>query len=177
MNDILKKRCILGAIFVIIFGTLLHFVYEWSGENEVIGIIGAVNESTWEHLKLLFWPAFLYAIPEYLLTGKTYDNYFVAKAISFYTGVFLIVSLFYTYTGILGTNYLWMDITVFVISVLLSHYICYLILSSDIAKGAFINSVALLAIFILALAFIIFTFNPPQIPLFKDPISGTYGIS
>ena len=57
MND--KKllyREISGLVFVLTAGTLLHFVYEWAGESTVAAIFSTVSESTWEHLKLLFFP-------------------------------------------------------------------------------------------------------------------------
>ena len=38
------------------------------------------------------------------------------------------------------------------------------------------NVIAILGLILIALAFIIFTFYPPQIPLFKDPLTTTYGI-
>lgn len=43
-------------IFISILGVLLHFTYEWSGDNPAVGLFSAVNESTWEHLKLIFFP-------------------------------------------------------------------------------------------------------------------------
>ncbi len=172
----IKKSYILGTIFTILFGTILHYVYKWSGNNPLVGIFGAVNESTWEHLKLLFWPAFIFTIAEYIIIGKDYNNYITAKAASFFVGIALIVSLFYTYTGIIGDNYLALDILVFLISVIISQYIGYKITVSNHKVSKKINSISLIAIVILVVAFIRFTFNTPQISLFKDPITGKFGI-
>ncbi len=177
MNNNIKKWSIVGTVFIIVFGTLLHFVYEWSGNNAVVGIFGAVNESTWEHLKLLFWPALIFSIIEYIFIGKDYNNYITAKAVSFYVGILLIITLFYTYTGIIGDNILVLDILVFIISVIISQYIGYSITTADYEVSRKVNFISLLAIAVLALAFIIFTFYPPQIPLFQDPLTGNYGIS
>ncbi|WP_432403572.1 DUF6512 family protein [Wukongibacter sp. M2B1] len=176
MNDNIKKWYIVGIVFIILFGTLLHFTYECSGNNTFVGIFSAVNESTWEHLKLLFWPAFTFQIIEYLFIGKDYNNYVTAKAISFYLGLLLIVSLFYTYTGILGDNCLVMDISIFIISVIISQYIGYKITTASSDVSIVVNIISFIAIVLLALAFVIFTFSPPRIPLFKDPITGGYGI-
>jgi len=60
-NKILKFQ-IFSAIFAIILGTILHFTYEWSGGNAFVGTFSSVNESTWEHLKLAFFPMLLTAI-------------------------------------------------------------------------------------------------------------------
>ena len=59
MEDIMhssKRVMILAAIVVFVLGTLAHFVYDWSGQNSFIGLLTPVNESTWEHMKLLFFP-------------------------------------------------------------------------------------------------------------------------
>lgn len=176
MKDNIKKWYIMGTVFIILFGTLLHFVYEWSGNNAFVGIFGAVNESTWEHLKLLFWPAFIFSIIEYIFIGKDFNNYITAKAISFYVGILLIITLFYTYTGIIGNNCLVMDISIFIISVIISQYIGYKITTANSDVSMKVNIISFIAIVLLVLAFVVFTFNPPQIPLFKDPITGGYGI-
>ncbi|MFQ9054171.1 MAG: DUF6512 family protein [Oscillospiraceae bacterium] len=47
---------VLGLIFVLAAGNLLHFVYEWCGESPIAGGLASVNESTWEHMKLLTTP-------------------------------------------------------------------------------------------------------------------------
>lgn len=151
-------------------------VYEWSGNNIFIGLFSAVNESTWEHLKLLFWPSFFFSIIEYIFIGKDYNNYITAKAVSFYTGILSIIFLFYTYTGIVGDNFIVIDILNFIISVIISQYLGYKITTWNMDVSVKINTISFIAIVILALAFIFFTVNPPQIPFFKDPVTGGYGI-
>lgn len=76
-----------------LLGALLHFVYGWLN-NPVFAIFGSINESVWEHLKLLFWPSLLMAIIEYFYIGYNFKNYIIAKAVSIYIGVLLIVSFF-----------------------------------------------------------------------------------
>lgn len=51
-----------GIIFIVVLGSLLHFVYGLSGYWHPIGIIAAVNESVWEHLKLGFWPTVIFPL-------------------------------------------------------------------------------------------------------------------
>jgi len=51
-----KKLFIWGFLFMSVIGTLLHFVYEWSGNNSIVRLFAPWNESTWEHMKLLFFP-------------------------------------------------------------------------------------------------------------------------
>lgn len=68
----IKKWEIAEFIFIAIVGTLLHFVYDWSGQNPAVGIIASVSESTWEHLKLLFMPALLFTLIQEAVIGKDY---------------------------------------------------------------------------------------------------------
>ena len=51
-------------LFISILGVLLHFTYEWSDDNRIVGLFSAVNESTWEHMKLLAVPWVLWTIAE-----------------------------------------------------------------------------------------------------------------
>ena len=57
------------ANFIIIaaIGALLHFTYEWSNNNSLIATFSTVNESTWEHLKLAFFPILIFGIIDLLV--------------------------------------------------------------------------------------------------------------
>ena len=58
----IKNWFIIVVLVCLVLGTLLHFTYEWSGEDKIVAIYSAVNESTWEHLKLVFYPMTIMAI-------------------------------------------------------------------------------------------------------------------
>lgn len=165
---------IFGFIFVVIAGSILHFVYGWTGHNRIVGIFSPINESTWEHLKLLFIPMLLYSIVEYFAVGKNYSNFVVAKALGIVFGMIAILAIFYTYTGILGNHFLWADILTFVIGVAVAYLYSWRIIKRPIGSNAGI--VGIILVLVLALCFAIFTFNPPHIPLFLDPVSKKYGI-
>ena len=107
-----------GALFTAALGTLLHFVYDWSGGWVAAAAFSAVNESTWEHMKLLFFPMFLFSVVQVCCLGRNYPNFLAARGVSTVTGVALIPVLFYTYTGVLGRHLLWADIAVLYLSVL-----------------------------------------------------------
>ncbi len=82
----IKKWEIAEFIFIAIVGTLLHFVYDWSGQNPAVGIIAPVSESTWEHLKLLFMPALLFTLIQEAVIGKDYPCLLTQKAKSRLSG-------------------------------------------------------------------------------------------
>ena len=164
---------IVSAIFVIILGTLLHFVYEWSNENQIIGAFSAVNESTWEHLKLVFFPMLITTIIGNFIIGKKVPNFLCAKLIGLITALSFIVIFFYTYSGILGNNIAILDIASFIIAVILGEYVAYKIMTSYFICNI---NIAIIFLTILFFSFIVFTYNTPKIGLFKDPITNQYGI-
>lgn len=174
MQNSLAYWEIAGFIFVVVFGSLLHFVYRWSGNNPIVGIISPVNESTWEHLKLLFVPMFLFSIIEYFVVGKEYANFIAAKSLGIVFGMLVIVAVFYTYTGILGEHYLWADILTFIVGVAVAYLYSWKVSSRFQARNG-LNWVGLIVVIVL-IFFAVFTFSPPQIPLFLDPVSKKYGI-
>lgn len=172
----IKLWHIAGILFTIIFGTLLHFTYDWSNENPFVAIFSAVNESTWEHLKLIFTPMFLFAILEYFAYGNELDNFIPVKFLSIVLGMFTIVATFYTYVGIIGINYLWADIATFILGTIVAYLFSYKMLQTDCLTSNLANLIGFLGLLLLLICFILFTFNPPQIPLFQDPVTLNYGI-
>ena len=98
----LKKYTVGGVLFTAVLGTLSHFFYEWSGENSLLALLVPVSESTWEHMKMLFFPMLLFCVFESVLLRKRYPDLFFAGAAGILTGLLLIPTIFYTYSGILG---------------------------------------------------------------------------
>ncbi|MCH4239771.1 MAG: DUF6512 family protein [Oscillospiraceae bacterium] len=167
---------IAGFIFVIIAGTILHFVYHWTGQNCIAGLFSPVNESTWEHLKLLFIPMLLYSIVEYFVIGDHFSNFLAAKILGIVFGLLTIVVFFYTYTGIVGKHFLWVDILTFILGVVVAYVYSWRAIHQANA-GMTSQFVAIIVAFLLVVCFAIFTFYPPHISLFLDPIYKGYGVS
>ena len=164
-NPILKFE-IISTILIMILGTILHFVYEWTNHNVFVGIYSPINESVWEHLKLLFYPMLLMIIIGYFCEGKKISGYLCAKVLGIIVAISFTVIFYYTYSGIIGKNFAPIDIGSFFISVLLGQYISYKKMKSNIHCNKFLAISILVIIFIL---FTIFTFFTPQINIFKDP--------
>lgn len=122
---------IVGIFFTLIIGTLLHFTYEWSGNNSIVGFFSAINESTIEHLKMIFVPFFLFSILEYLAYGKDISGFVITKALSVSIGMIIIVVAFYIYTWIVGTNYLLMDIAIFIFGIVAAYFVSYTLLKNQ----------------------------------------------
>ena len=87
-----------------------------------------------------------------------------------------ITIFFYTYTGIIGTNYAFLDISSFVVAIIAGEYIAYKIMQKPQIKNNAIKILAIIIPILLLIAFVVATYNPPMINLFKDPVTGGYGI-
>lgn len=166
---------LVGAIFTLILGTLLHFTYEWSGENVIVSLFSATNESTWEHLKLLAMPILLFGIAEYFIYGKQIQNFIPVKALSILLGMAVIVVAFYTYVGIIGKHFLWADIGTFVVGVIAAYCFSAHFLNTDHFSSALSVNLGWLLLIIITLAFVLCSFYPPHIGLFLDPTTQHYG--
>lgn len=174
-----QKWIILGVPVIFIFGSVMHFVYGWSGKKAIIGAFVPVNESVWEHLKMAFWPILLWWVLGYcILKQNSYfqiDKWFVACTTSIVTALITIKAIYYTYTGALGFKSLIIDILSFFVGIGLGQLLALHIYNyAELGSLAMFYSFVVLAI--LALAFIAFTFCPPRLPIFKDSITGKYGI-
>ena len=164
-----------GFLFTGAVGTLLHFVYDWSGENPAAGVFSAVNESTWEHMKLLFVPVFLLSVVQVGVLGLDYPHLLWSRTLSVLAGLALIPVLFYTYTGILGFHVVWADIAVFYLADAGLFALDGWLLRRG-RRGTLWRQVAGLAVLWgLMFCFVWCTFRPPHIALWRDPVTGEYG--
>lgn len=154
-------------IFISVLGVILHFTYEWSDNNRFIGLFSATNESTWEHLKLLFFPMLLLTILELCLySNELPANYIISRTAGIIGGMIFIVVAFYTYLGVVGKNYDFINIVIYFIGV----FVALLIENKKYSNELSIDTKIGVAVLILiTLAFFLFTYNPPAIGLFKKP--------
>ena len=132
MQKSLKRYTVTGIVLTIIAGMAAHFIYQWSDENLVAALFVPVNESVWEHLKLLFFPMVIYSIFETLLLHNDFPELFYADAIGIFIGMLSIVVLFYTYSGVLGRNCTPVDIGIFCFSVILAFLTRYFLVQKKI---------------------------------------------
>ena len=159
-----------------IAGPLLHFAYEWSGQNRIIAAFSAVNESTWEHMKIFFLPLFLMTLLEMMVFTERYRNFLAVKTVAVLAGTVLIPVLYYTYTGVWGRGSMAADIAIFYIAAAFSSLVSYLLLEKGKLVGSGKQVVGLLLLWAVAFAFVWFTYRPPHIALFYDAVSGRYGL-
>ncbi len=158
----------------------MHFLYEFSNRSFIIGLFTPVNESVWEHLKLVYFPFVFLGILLNIFFNKNYDfnvkvwNYINVSIIKI--SIF-IVTFHYLYSFIFSDSSIIYDIILYYVSMLYGFKIVYNIFKKDNALLNVKNiNFHILSLFIFFIIFIIFTIHPPKLNLFRDPISNTYGI-
>ena len=164
-----------GIILVFSFGATLHFLFAWTNYWRPVAIIAAVNESTWEHLKMAFWPGLFFTIIEYFVWGKRERSFFNAKFLGLFAMPIITVILFYGYTSFWHHS-LPADIAVFFASVAGGQLLSLFILSRKKAWPAFTHTIAVAGLIILTIAFSTQSFFPRRNFLFAHPETGEYGI-
>lgn len=174
MEKSILKWELIGIAFIVLAGGALHFVFELSGEWHPLAVIAAVNESTWEHLKLGFWPALIYFFVECFFIKKSSRNFFFAKAIGILLIPVSITILFYAYTAFME-DMLAIDLTIFVLAVVIGQLTSYRLLKLR-PLPEWTNGVGIAVIVLMTAAFSTLTYHAPESPVFQDPEGGGYGI-
>lgn len=165
-------RQMAGFLFTSTFGTFLHFLFDLTGGSPIAALISGVNESIFEHMKLLFYPMLLFSILEYRLWGQGDRSFWCIRFRGISLGLALIPALYYTYTGILGISSDWVNISIFFLAAALAYRFQALLPSRNFTCRPVLSGTALA---LLVIIFTLLTFFPPHIPFFRDPVTGTYG--
>ena len=155
-------------------GTILHFLYDWLGKAAWIAPLSGVNESTWEHMKLLFWPMLLFAVAQSFFF-RDREDFWCVKLRGILLGITLIPVIFYTYNGVVGKSPDWLNIAIFFICAAIAYFYETRLINAEKLRCRS-SKAAIASLVTVALLFIIFTFLTPEIGIFKDPLTGTYGI-
>ena len=166
--------CVLGFVGICLFGAMFHFVYDWCNHNKFISLFFAVNESTWEHIKMGLLPAFIWAIIG-LFTVQC-NNYNFGVFVAFSSIIVLIPAMFYGYKCFTKRNILLFDIAIFIVAVGLSMFFAYLIFNAPVFANVF-NIIGIIGYSLIILSFLALTFFPPKFFLFIDPNTLDYGHS
>lgn len=164
-----------GFVFTGLVGSLLHFLYEWTNQSVIAAPFSAVNESTWEHMKLLFFPMFVFALIQSAFFKKR-ESFWCIKLIGTVVGLALIPALFYTYNGAIGPSPDWINIAIFFVAAAIGYLAETLLFKSGKLNCRF-EWLCFILLCVLGVLFIVFTFITPQIPLFVDPLTMMYGIN
>lgn len=137
-----------GLLVVLAAGNLLHFIYDWTGQSPIAAPLAAVNESTWEHMKLFITPWVLWSLVE-CIALRGHGALLPARGLGLLTGLAAIPALFYTYQGILGRGIMWVDVLIFQLAVLLAFWVSWSVQARRVLDGPvwqILGGVTLLAV-------------------------------
>ncbi len=171
-----EKWIIIGIPALFIIGSAMHFLYNILWKFSAVGLIAPINESIWEHSKMILWPLILWWSLYYRFRAKKYEidisKWFTGALVALVTSLLAMPMLYYFYTGAFGKHLLWVDVAILLIALLFGQ----LLGLHTYRYGKGINVKFLLAaVSIIIVLFILFTFFPPHIPLFQDAVTGNYG--
>ena len=170
-RDNLFWWCVGGVLTVAILGTLLHFLYDWTGESGVAKPFSAIDESTWQHMKIMYFPMLLFGAVEWWFFREEYPCFFAVKLVGIVVGLLLIPILFYTYNGAFGKSPDWLNITIFMVADICAYAVEYMLFKR--AEGGcrkVWSALSLTAIIVIGALFVVFTYAPPNLPLFISPV-------
>jgi uncharacterized protein (DUF983 family) len=156
-------------------GTLLHFVFELTGNSLWVAAFVPVNESVWEHLKLGYTSFLIFGLIEYRYIGKVVNNFWMARLRGILTMNLFIVVGFQLYTLFTVRNIFWIDISLYVVGGILCQYEVLRWYESEPVKPAR-QKLSLAAFILIGIIFAWFTWNPPAFELFMDKNTSSYGI-
>lgn len=174
---------VVAATVIFLVGSLLHFVFELAGFAPWAAVIGSVNESTWEHLKMFFWPGIVVGLLKHAYLRHRVRNLWPATAVMLWVTPLTIALAFYAYLGVVipieGRGTLFGTIVTAFVGVYLGGWLAYVVhTAAPMAPRA--TRVALASIALLTVMMLAFTWVPPRTFLFEDfnryTYNGQYGI-
>lgn len=170
----MKKIKIIGIFIIFAIACISHFIYDLF-PNALFSLLFPVNESIWEHMKLIATPIFIYSIIEYLIFKRKnikYNNFLFSHSISIILSIVLFLILHTTIDVIYKTNMI-IDISLLFIIFIFSSYISYYFMNKNIYIP---KSIPIVIIIIIYSLFTYFTYYPLKDKIFYDTKNETYGI-
>ena len=172
----MTKIILISIPILFIIGSLLHYAYAFFNNSKLIGIFTPVNESIFEHSKLLLTPLILFWGMLFLFVKNNinYNSFFFAMLISIVVSIATMIAFYYTYKGSLGNNYELMNILDLLVSLIVGQVVASHVYTYSYNVPYYFSIALIVIIFAL---FIYLTFKPIKIPLFFDKKSKTFGIN
>ena len=164
-----EKWILLGIPVLFLIGAIFHYLYEFSGKNPLVGLIAPINESVWEHTKMVVLPLIMWWSLFYLSQGDNLfidsDAWFTGLLISLVASIIAIPVLYYFYTEAFGVSLLWIDILILLIALAIGQLLGLHVYQHSPGMDC---SQVLLIIGAILLFYFLTTIRPPKIPLFQS---------
>lgn len=161
----------LGIFMIVLMAGPLHFAFESSDRNFLVSLVAPINESVWEHLKMVYWPTVLWWTAGYLVFKEkknlSFRRWTQAMAISVFFGLFIIIVWYYLWAGAFDVESSWVNFSS-MISIPIAQLLAIHVYR--VTKPRWIYSAPGVFVMIaLSLMLAYFTYNPPMLPLFAVP--------
>lgn len=170
-----SKESLVDIVVICIIGTVLHFTFEFSGRNILVALFSAVNESVWEHIKIAVWAIYIVSLIKMAIKEERECNLWSSLFFKVLTVVILIPGLYYLYKAIFIVENLIVDMSIFYISVIISRLV-EVIVQNKFRISAKVEDVYKYLNLGIIIMFVIFTFIPPKLGIFKDKKNNIFGI-
>lgn len=163
-------------IFIFLIGFIIHSLYEWC-PNIVTLILSPVNESVFEHMKMIYTSYIIWIIIKYFILKKyniKENNFLLKELLTFLSNITLFLTIYWPIYSKFGENML-VTLTIYLISIIISQVLNYFI---EFKKDSnVLNIISLLVIFLIYAFTTYLTYNPPICKFFLDPTNNSYGLN
>jgi hypothetical protein len=158
----------------IALGTLWHFVYQLSGDNFIVGMIAPINESVWEHLKIVFFPFIIIGLLGHIIIRPHKTNYWTGQLVGSLAGMLVVFFGFYLYSSIFGESLI-IDILLYYVSIIIAMFVAWWIVINT-KKIKWLEAISIVGLVLISIILIYLTISPPSLSPFIEESSGQYGI-
>lgn len=171
----IKKIKIIGIFIIFLLCFPLHFLYEIM-PNSLFSIFLPVNESIWEHMKIIYTSYLLYGIIDYfwLKKNNSFNNFLLQLFIVPLIGFVLYLIIFIPIYNIIGENMIFSILLLFFI-IVVEQLISYYILNKENFK--YQNVIGIIGIVFIYILFGYLTYKPIENYIFFDKQDSKYGIN
>lgn len=176
MVIVMKKIKIIGVIVTFLLTVLYHFLYEWF-PNPIFEVFFPVNESIWEHMKLLYSGILTFNIIEYIIYRKkniNTNNFFTVTFLMMITSIILYLIIYLPLYDMFGENMI-ISISLLVIVIILEQIFSYYLLNYG-KENKLLNKVSIILIILGYVTLLSLTINPPRNYIFYDIVEHKYGV-
>ena len=171
----MRRIKIISVFLIFLISFISHFMYEWC-TNSLFSIIFPVNESIWEHMKLILTPVLIFSLFEYIIYRKKniyYNNFILSYSISIIIGIIFYLILYLPIHYILVHSAVYAIILLFITFIIVQIVSYYIMNYKEIRYSYIIGNIIIILLYVI---FGYLTYNPLEIDIFYDTQKNIYGI-
>ena len=171
----MKNIKIMGVFIIFLLAVDSHFMYDII-PTFITSILFPVNESIWEHMKLLVTPVIIFSVLEYFIykyKSINYNNFILSYFFGIILGIILYLLIYLPINSLFGYNTIFAISLLFVIYIFIE-YISYYIMNMNVNK--YNKILGIIGIICIYFIFYYFTYYTPDNKIFYDTANNGYGI-